>query len=77
LQAGACTIELGFVLSDLLNNYSRVSDHCSNIAVAIIETSHSSFGTHEYLNAIKSNNDEAFMGEYNAFKEKYYLPTNN
>ncbi len=77
LQAGACTIELGFVLSDLLNNYSRVSDHCSNIAVAIIETSHSSFGTHEYLNALKSSNDEGFQGEYNAFKEKYYLPTNH
>ena len=77
LQSGACTIELGFVLSDLLNNYSRVSDHCSNIAVAIIETSHSSFGTHEYLNAIKSSDDEAFQSEFNAFKKKYYLPTNN
>ncbi|MBO4982573.1 MAG: Na/Pi cotransporter family protein [Clostridia bacterium] len=77
LQSGACTIELGFVLSDLLNNYSRVSDHCSNIAVAIIETSHSSFGTHEYLNAIKSSDDEVFQSEFNAFKKKYYLPTNN
>ena len=74
LQAGSCTIELGFVLSDLLNNYSRVSDHCSNIAVAIIETSHQSFGTHEYLNALKSSDDEAFQSAFNAFKEKYYLP---
>ena len=75
LKAGACTIELGFVLSDLLNNYSRVSDHCSNIAVAIIETSHQSFGTHEYLNALKSSDDEAFHSEFNSFKSKYYLPT--
>ena len=75
LQAGACTIELGFVLSDLLNNYSRVSDHCSNIAVAIIETAHSSFGTHEYLNAIKSSDDEAFQASFKSFKEKYCLPT--
>ncbi|MBQ7225502.1 MAG: Na/Pi cotransporter family protein [Clostridia bacterium] len=75
LQAGACTIELGFVLSDLLNNYSRVSDHCSNIAVAIIETSHSSFGTHEYLNALKSSDDVAFQSAFNSFKEKYHLPT--
>lgn len=74
LQAGSCTIELGFVLSDLLNNYSRVSDHCSNIAVAIIETSHQSFGTHEYLNALKSSDDEAFQSAFNSFKEKYYLP---
>lgn len=75
LQAGACTIELGFVLSDLLNNYSRVSDHCSNIAVAIIETSHSSFGTHEYLNAIKGSDDKAFQKEFNSFSERYYLPS--
>lgn len=74
LQAGACTIELGFVLSDLLNSYSRVSDHCSNIAVAIIETARSSFDTHEYLNAIKSSDDEEFQASFNAFKEKYHLP---
>ncbi len=71
LQKGACTIELGFVLSDLLNNYERISDHCSNIAVAIIETSHNSFGTHEYLNAIKNENDELFEKEYKAFASKY------
>ena len=75
LQAGACTIELGFVLSDLLNNYSRISDHCSNIAVAIIETSHSSFGTHEYLNAIKSSKNEAFEKEFNAFSERFSIAT--
>ncbi len=75
LQAGACTIELGFVLSDLLNNYSRVSDHCSNIAVAIIETSHSSFGTHEYLNALKESDDATFQKEFNEFSEKYALPS--
>ena len=75
LQAGACTIELGFVLSDLLNNYSRISDHCSNIAVAIIETSHSSFGTHEYLNAIKSSKNETFEKEYNAFSERFSIAT--
>ena len=74
LQKGSCTIELGFVLSDLLNNYSRVSDHCSNIAVAIIETSHSSFGTHEYLNAIKDSDDADFQKEFSLFQEKYSLP---
>ena len=74
LQKGYCTIELGFVLSDLLNNYSRVSDHCSNIAVAIIETSHSSFGTHEYLNALKDSDDADFQKEFHLFQEKYSLP---
>ena len=73
LQKGACTIELGFVLSDLLNNYERISDHCSNIAVAIIETAHNSFGTHEYLNIVKNTNDEAFQEEYEAFANKYSI----
>ena len=73
LQKGACTIELGFVLSDLLNNYERISDHCSNIAVAIIETAHNSFGTHEYLNAVKYTNDEQFENEYTKFASKYVI----
>ncbi|MBR2444585.1 MAG: Na/Pi cotransporter family protein [Clostridia bacterium] len=77
LRAGACTIELGFVLSDLLNNYSRISDHCSNIAVAIIETAHNSFGTHEYLNMVKSSKDEYFESEYNTFSEKYFINVKN
>ena len=73
LRAGTCTIELGFVLSDLLNNFARISDHCSNIAVAIIETSHSSFGTHEYLNMVKSSKNEYFEAEYKAFEDKYSI----
>jgi len=73
LQKGACTIELGFVLSDLLNNYERISDHCSNIAVAIIETSHNSFGTHEYLNHVKNDNNEMFQAEYKSFADKYTI----
>lgn len=58
LRAGNCTIELGFILSDMLNNYERISDHCSNIAVAIIELGHNSFQTHEYLNAVKTDDSE-------------------
>ncbi len=73
LRAGACTIELGFVLSDLLNNYARISDHCSNIAVAVIETSHNSFGTHEYLNMVKSSHDDNFEKEFKKFDEKYSI----
>ena len=73
LQAGNCTIELGFILSDLLNNYSRISDHCSNIAVAIIETSHSSFETHEYLNSVKNQENKEFITAYDKFSEKYSI----
>ena len=73
LQAGNCTIELGFILSDLLNNYSRISDHCSNIAVAIIETSRSSFETHEYLNSVKNEENKEFIDVFNTFSAKYKI----
>jgi len=73
LQAGNCTIEYGFVLSDLLNNLERVSDHCSNVAVAIIELQHNSFDTHEYLHEIKRSDNENFRDNYNAFLRKYAI----
>ncbi len=73
LKQGDCTMELGFILSDLLTNYERISDHCSNIAVCFIEIAHGSFDTHEYLNHVKNENDAAFNNLYNQFKEKYYI----
>ncbi len=74
LTGGSCTIELGFVLSDLLTNYERVSDHCSNIAVCIIQISKSVFDTHEYLNEYKNAGGEHFTNAFNEYKEKYILP---
>ena len=71
LQTGKCTIQTGFVLSDLLTNYERISDHCSNIAVAIIETGVGSFDTHAYLNDIKTGGSRSFVEEYKAYAEKY------
>ena len=73
LKQGDCTMELGFVLSDLLTNYERISDHCSNIAVCFIEISHGSFETHDYLNHLKHDNAKEFTDMYNAYKEKYYI----
>ncbi len=73
LQAGTCTIELGFILSDLINGFERVSDHCSNIAVALIEVSENAFDTHRYLNDIKSGNDEHFRKDYEMYKAKYSI----
>ncbi len=72
LQRGDCTIELGFVLSDLLTNCKRISDHCSNIAVAVIEARNDSFDTHHYLNSVKYGDDE-FKGVYEEYKRKYDL----
>ena len=72
LQKGACTIEGGFILADLLNNYERVSDHCSNIAVAIIEVEHDSFDTHKYLNGVKYGNS-VFNDIYDVYEKRYAL----
>ncbi len=71
LKAGECSIELGFVLSDFLTNCERVSDHCSNVAIAIIETSQFSFDTHEYINSVKRTENAEFKNEYEMYKNKY------
>ncbi len=71
LRAGACTIELGFILSDLITGFERVSDHCSNIAVALIEVAEGSFDTHKYLASIKSGQDEQFKRDFAEFNSKY------
>lgn len=74
LKEGACTIELGFVLSDLLTNYERVSDHCSNIAVCLIQIAESQFDTHGYLNELKNSGQPQFVAEFKKDLEKYSLP---
>ena len=71
LKAGSCTIELGFILNDLINCFERVSDHCSNIAVALIEVAEGEFATHKYLNSVKSGNDEQFKKDYEIYSAKY------
>lgn len=71
LQQGLCTLNQGFVFNDLLTNYERVADHCSNIAVAIIEVESDNFDTHEYLNSVKALKDDAFARYYEEYKQKY------
>lgn len=74
LRKGKCTIELGFVLSDITTNLERVSDHCSNIAVCLLQVKEDSYETHEYLDTLKERNDINFKGKVLAYKEKYTLP---
>lgn len=76
LRNGECTIEMGFVLTDLLTSCERVSDHCSNIAVCIIQINKESFETHEYLNELKSEDAGKFKERYLSYREKYALPKN-
>ena len=73
LKNGECSIELGFVLSDLLTDCERISDHCSNVAIAIIETNQNSYDAHEYLNVVKRAGNKEFEDEYEAFKHKYTI----
>lgn len=70
LRQGDCTMELGFILSDLLTNYERISDHCSNIAVCFVELANDSFETHEYLSQVKLSGEE-FNKMYEGYLEKY------
>ena len=73
LQQGTCTLGQGFVFNDLLTNYERVADHCSNIAVAIIELESDSFDTHEYLNSVKEMKDSSFARYYEDYKQKFSI----
>lgn len=74
LRDGGCTIELGFIFQDLLTNFERVSDHCSNIAVCLIQIKENSLDTHEYMNELKRLEKSEFMDEFNQYKNKYILP---
>ena len=80
LQAGSCSIEYGFVLEDILTNYERVCDHCSNVAVAQIEVAQDSFDTHAYLNDLRSGNaakeSEVFQRRLDRYRERYIFPEN-
>lgn len=73
LRDGNCTIQLGFVLSDLLTNYERVSDHCSNIAVAVIEAKNGTFEAHEYLETVKEEGNKEFERLYKEYGKKFNI----
>jgi len=73
VQKGICTLTQGFVFNDLLTNYERVSDHCSNIAVAMIELESDMFETHSYLDGVKEMHSHSFDRYYEEFSKKYSL----
>ena len=72
LQRGECTVQLGFVLNDLLTNLERVSDHCSNIALSVLEEHDEKMDRHAYLNTLKDAG--SFTSSLNRDLEKYRLP---
>ena len=71
LQKQECTIEMGFVLTDLLTNLERVSDHCSNIAGCMLEMQHDSLDMHQYLRSVKENGENEYKNYFNYFNMKY------
>lgn len=73
LQKGICTLHHGFVFNDLLTNLERVSDHCSNIAVAIIELESENFDAHEYINSLIEVRSHGFDEYYSEYSKKYVL----
>ena len=73
LQKGVCTLSQGFVFNDLLTNYERVADHCSNIAVAMIELESDAFDTHEYLKSVKDMKSDSFARYYEEYSKKFAL----
>ncbi len=76
MQTGECTIELGFILTDLVTNLERVSDHCSNIAGYMLEMSdaNTDVGVHEFLHNVRSGETREFNDYYDYFKVKYRMP---
>lgn len=73
LQQGKCTIRQGFVLNDLLTSLERVGDHCSNVAVAMIELESNEFDTHEYIERLRNNQSPEFVKTYEAYKKQFAL----
>lgn len=73
LQKGNCTVQMGFVFSDLLTNMERVSDHCSNIAVYTIQQNSPKLDTHKYLRKVKTEAVGNFVEEYTEYERKYSL----
>lgn len=74
LTKGKCTIELGFIYTDIITAVERISDHYSNIAVGVIEISRNGYDAHEYLNDLRTSDDINFKENYKAFKEQFALP---
>lgn len=73
LQGDECTIENGMLFFDIINSFERIADHCSNLAVCIIELSNRSYQTHTYLKGVKNRNNEGFMEMFEAYLRKYKI----
>ena len=72
VQAGQCTLELGFIFNDLLNSFERVAAHCSNIAITILEFQDSHLKEHDYVATLDRNNQNTYELQLQFYKNKYF-----
>lgn len=73
MQNGECSVENGILFFDVINSFERIADHCSNLAVCIIELSQGSFQTHSYLKGVKKSNNKNFMESFENYLAKYAI----
>ncbi len=71
VEDGKCDFEQGMLFIDIINSFERIADHCSSLAVSIIELSHGSFQTHSYLKEVKNSDNKSFMQTFEEYLEKY------
>lgn len=74
LRKGKCSVEMGFVLSDLTNNYERIADHCSNIAISVMQLKEDETHAHEYVDTLEKETGSEFDVAYHSYLSKYALP---
>jgi phosphate:Na+ symporter len=74
LRKGKCTVELGFVLSDITNNYERIADHCSNIAISVMQLKEDETHAHEYVDTLPKGEGSEFDIRLQSYLRKYELP---
>ena len=72
VQAGQCTLELGFIYNDCINNFERVADHCSNIAIAVLEEENARLLAHDYLRDVSRGGDQNYRQQLDLYAKKYY-----
>ena len=74
LRSGECTIEMGFILSDLITSMERIADHCSNIGVCVTQVRENLYDTHSHLNALKNEDSDDFEKCLEKVRQEYLLP---
>ena len=74
LRKGKCTVEMGFVLSDVTNNYERIADHCSNIAISVMQLEEDETHAHEYVDTLQKGEGSEFDLRFQNYLKKYDLP---